>query len=202
MNLIKKCFLIAFLIFGVSCTSKLILQSDPSQADIFARVEGKSDKVKLGQTPMEITEVQLAETLKLSAESSQWVELTYEKKDYQSRNFLIPSNRWGENTKTLKISLLPVAEQTTVAKKMVNYFFNAKKFAETKQYDQAHSEIDKVLEIDSKSTQAMIMKAGIYFLQNRPEEAKKLYKDALALDPSSTDAIKMLEQIQNKSGGP
>ena len=61
-------------------------------------------------------------------------------------------------------------------------------------------EIDKVLEIVSQSSQALTMIAGIYFLQGRLEDSKKLYKDALALDPSSTDAIQMLEKIQNKGG--
>jgi len=183
-----------------ACTSKLIIQSEPQQADIFVGFEGKNDKVKLGQTPFEITEVQLAEALKITPESSQWLEFTFEKKDHLTRNLMIPSNRWGELSKTLKIQLPAAADQSTVVQRMIKHFFNAKKFAETKQYDQAHSEIDKILTIDSKSSQAMIMKAGIYFLQGNVEESKKLYKEALSIDPASTDAIQMLEKIQNKAG--
>lgn len=192
-------FLILFFLLS-GCTSKLIIQSTPQQADIFVAIEGKADRVKLGQTPMEITETQLAEMLKITPESSQWIEFTFEKKDFLTRNMMLPSNRWGEATKTLKVNLSPAPEQTTIVRKMINYFFNAKKFAESKQFEQAHSEIDKILEIDSKSSQAMTMKAGIFFLQGRLDESKKLYTEALALDPSSTDAIQMLEKIQNKRG--
>lgn len=192
-------FLILFFLLS-GCTSKLIIQSTPQQADIYVAIEGKADRVKLGQTPMEITETQLAEMLKITPESSQWIEFTFEKKDFLTRNMMLPSNRWGEATKTLKVNLSPAPEQTTIVRKMINYFFNAKKFAESKQFEQAHSEIDKILEIDSKSSQAMTMKAGIFFLQGRLDESKKLYTEALALDPSSTDAIQMLEKIQNKRG--
>ncbi len=192
-------FILLVLVSG-GCTSKLIVQSEPQQADVYAVIEGKADRVKLGQTPMEITEGQLAETLKITPESSQWIEFIFEKKDFLTRNMMLPSNRWGEATKTLKVNLTPAPDQTTVARRMIHYFFNAKKFAESKQFEQAHREIDKVLEIDSKSSQALTMKAGIFFLQGSLDDAKKLYSEALALDPSSTDAIQMLEKIQNKRG--
>lgn len=198
----KVVYLMLLIVFTFGCSAKLIIQSEPSQANIFVNVEGRTAPIKIGQTPLEVTEVQLAETLKLTPESSQWIEFSFEKKDFLNRKVMLPSNRWGESTKIIKINLPPSADQTTVAKKIINYFFNAKKFAETKQYDQAHSEIDKILEIDSKFSQAITMKAGIYFLQEKMEDAKKLYKDALTIDPASTDAIQMLERIQNKSSTP
>jgi tetratricopeptide (TPR) repeat protein len=177
--------------------STLVLQTEPTQAEVYVQVEGKKDRIKVGNTPMEFSEVQLAQQLKLSAESTQWVQFTFEKKEFMPRTVMVPSSRWGEKSKIMKIQLNPNTEQSTIAKEIISHFFNAKKFAETKQFDQAHSEIDKVLELDPKSTQALTMKAGIFYLQNKMEESKKYYKDALNIDPSSSDAIKMLEKIQN-----
>lgn len=190
-----------FLLGFTSCVSKVIIQSEPTKSDVFVRVEGKKDRVNLGQTPLEISESQLAEKLNLTPDSTQWINLILEKKEFTTREILIPSNRWGESSKIIKINLDKNPDKSTVVQEMLSYFFNAKKFAETKQYDQAHSEIDKILVMDSKNVRAINMKAGIFYLEGKLDEAKKLYRDALTIDPSSSDSIKMLEMIQNKSGG-
>ena len=206
MCVIKKStslvFLAALAAFALTsgCVSKMVIQSDPPQADVFAKVEGKKDRVNLGQTPLEISETQLAEKLSLSPDSTQWIQLSFEKKEFTAREILVPSNRWGETQKVVKLTLTSSPEKTTLVNEMLSFFFNAKKFAESKQFDQAHTEIDKALAMDSKSVRALNMKAGIYFLEGKLDEAKKYYRDALTIDPSSSDAIKMLEKIQNKSG--
>ena len=74
----------------LGCASKLIVQSEPPQADVFAKIEGKVDRVKLGQTPFEMSEVQINDFLKVSSDSAHWLELTFEKKEFQSRQVLIP----------------------------------------------------------------------------------------------------------------
>ena len=149
---------------------------------------------------MEISETQLADKLSLTPDSVQWVQLIMEKKEFSPREVLMPSSRWGERTKLIKLALSANPDKSTVVQEMLSLFFNAKKFAESKQFDQAHSEIDKVLALDSKSVRAMNMKAGIFYLEGKNDEAKRLYREALNLDPSSSDAIKMLEKIQNASG--
>lgn len=190
------------LILSAGCSSpRLIVQTEPQQAEVYLNLDGKTEKHKIGVSPVEIKEEQINETLKISSESTQWIQLTIEKKDFEKRVISLPSNRWGEVSKTMRLQLTPMEDSSTTVTRVLKYFFNAKKFVETKQFDQALAEIDKVLKVDSKMSQAIIMKAGIYFLQNNLNEAKLLYKEALTIDPSSTDAIQMLEKIQNKSGG-
>ena len=202
-NYKQQNFLIAIIsiFFAVGCANKIVIQSDPPQAEVFVRVEGKKDRVSIGTTPVEISESQLADKLNLTADSVQWIQLVLEKKEYTTREVLIPSNRWGETLKIVKLSLPNNPDKTTVVNEMLSYYFNAKKFAETKQFDQAHSELDKILSLDEKNVRALNMKAGVFFLEGKLDLAKKLYRDALTIDPASSDAIKMLEKIQNKSGG-
>lgn len=185
----------------VGCASKLVVQSEPDQVEVYASVEGKKDRVKIGETPFELTEVQLYEQLGLGPESSTWILLDFEKKEFKSRSVLVPASRWGEASKVVRIALSPKTEETTLSKKIINHFFNAKKYAESKQFPQALEEIDKILAIDSQLAQAIVMKAGVYFLQGDMNEAKSLYRKALDIEPGLTDAIQMLEAIQNKVGG-
>lgn len=201
MKHILSMLIAGFSLFWAACASKLVVQSEPSQAEVSAQVEGKQERVKLGLTPLEITETELAQKLMLTPVSTQWIKLNLDKKEFSSREVFLPSNRWGETLKIIKLKLESNPDKATVVQEMLSHFFNAKKFAETRQYAQAHSEIDKVLALDSKSVKAINMKAGIHYLEGRLDEAKKLYLDALNLDPNSSDSIKMLEKIQNKRGG-
>lgn len=193
-------FLLTVTIFADGCVSKMVIQSEPSQAEVYVRVEGKSDRILLGQTPLEISETQLADKLALGPDSIQWIQFVLEKKEYSPREIMIPSNRWGETSKVIKLALTSNPDKSTIVRDMLSHFFNAKKFAETKQFSQAHSEIDKILGLDSKSVKALNMKAGIFYLEGKLDEAKNLYRKALDVDPSSSDAIKMLEKLQNREG--
>lgn len=188
------------ILLASGCTSKLVIQSEPPQVDVSVSVEGQAERIKLGQTPIEIEEAKLNETLKLTSDSAQWILFTFEKKDFETKNVYLPSNRFGELTKTFKIQMKSMDANSTTVVKMMRHFFNAKKFAETRQYEQAHQEIDKVIALDSAIPQAYSMKGGIYFLQNQMDQAASYYTKAIQIDPSYDEAIKMLDTIKNKDG--
>lgn len=188
--------------FFVSCSSKLTIQSQPPDAQVFIAVQGKKDKTSAGKTPLEFTEAQLQTLLNISAQTSEWLQVTFEKKDFNTQTIFIPSNRWGELQKIVKVELEPTQDSSTVVQKIIRYLFNAKKFAETRQYDQAHQELDKTLQLDSNMAQAMAMKGGVYFLQGNYIESEVWYKKAITLDPSMSEAVQMLEKIKtSKDGG-
>ncbi len=183
-----------------SCTSKLVIQSEPPQVEVSVAIEGQAEKIKLGQTPLEIEEAKLNETLKLTSDSAQWIQFIFEKKDFETKTVYLPSNRFGELTKTFKIQMKTMDANSTTVVKMMRHFFNAKKFAETRQFEQAHQEIDKVIALDSQIPQAYSMKGGIYFLQSQMDQAANYYTKAIQIDPSFDEAIKMLDTIKNKDG--
>lgn len=189
---------VAFTIGLAGCTAKLIVQSDPPQAEVSVRVEGRKEQVKLGQTPLEITERDLMAKLNLSPDAVQWISLSLEKAQYSSREVLLPSSRWGGGARFIKLALEPSTEKMTTVSEILAHFFNAKKYADIRQFEQAHAELEKVLAIDNKSVNALNMNAGIFFLQGNLDEAKRIYREALAIDPKSSDAIKMLEKIGNR----
>jgi tetratricopeptide (TPR) repeat protein len=193
-------FYVVFL-FTCACASKLTLQSEPSDADVSISVAGKTDKAKAGKTPIELTENQLQQMLQVTPEKAALLEITIEKKDFETRTILFPSNRWGELSKTIKIQLTPRTEASDTVRVMLRHLFNGKKFAESRQYDQAQMELDKALAMDSKLAQAMSMKAGVFYLQNNFNEAEVWYKKALEVEPSFSEAIQMLEKLKNKKGG-
>jgi len=200
-NSILKILAFSLFTFSIGCSSKLILQSEPSDAEIFLGVAGKEDKTKAGVTPLELTETQLKDLLKISSDQISLMEVVFKKKDFEDLRVMMPSNRWGEMSKTVKVQLTPRTEASDTVRVILKHLFNAKKFTDSRQYDQAHAEIDKALTLDSKMTQAMTMKGSVYFLQANYIEAQNWYKKAIDTDPSSSEAIQMLERIQSKRSG-
>lgn len=194
-------FVLSLLMSVVGCASKLVIQSEPPQAEVFAQVEGRQDRVSLGTTPFEVGESELNQKLGISADSVQWVNLSFEKKEFSTREVVLPSSRWGERNKILKLRLSQNADKMTVVQQILSHFFNAKAFTESRQFGLAHSEIDKVLVIDPKSVRAINMKAGIFYLEGKMDEARRSYEEALAIDPKFSDSITMLERIRNRTGG-
>lgn len=194
-------FLIATLSLISACSSKLIVQSEPSDADVLLSVGNQKERVKAGKTPLEMSERQLAELLHLSPQRTDLITVHFEKKEFEEKDVLVPSNRWGETSKTVKVDLVPRTEVGTSLSRLLQHLFNARKFAETRQYDQAHGEVDKVLSLDSNLAPAMVMKGSVYFLQGQIADAETWYKKALDKDPGQSEAVQMLEKIRNKKGG-
>lgn len=191
----------AILIFiATGCSSKLILQSEPSDAEISIAVAGKAEKAKAGKTPLELTETQLQTMLQVSPDKAALLEITIEKKDFETKTILFPSNRWGEMSKTVKLRLEPRTEASDTVRLMLRHLFNGKKFAESRQFEQAHIELDKAIALDSKLAQAMTMKAGVYYLQGNFVEAETWYKKTLEVDPTFSEAVQMLEKLRGKKG--
>ncbi len=188
-------------LFTSACASKLTLQTEPSDADVSISVAGKAEKAKAGKTPIELTEAQLQQMLQVAPDKAALLEITIEKKDFETRTILFPSNRWGELSKTIKLQLTPRTEASDTVRIMLRHLFNGKKFAESRQYEQAHIELDKAMALDSKLAQAMSMKAGVFYLQNNFAEAEAWYKKALETEPSFSEAVQMLEKLKNKRGG-
>ncbi len=192
--------LLGILFFVLSaCTSKLIVLSEPPGADVFVGIPGKKDPKKIGVTPVEVSEIQLSEHLQLTSSRADFIEIQLQKKDYQTEKALLPSNRWGELSKTIKFHLEPGTDEAKQVRGLIRHLLNAQKFAQTRQYEQAHTELDKALATVPNFAQAMSVKGAVYFLQGNMSEAEKWYRKAVDIDPDMEDSIKMLEKIKAAS---
>lgn len=189
-------YILVFLILN-GCATKITLETEPNATDVFASTNGEVFE-KLGTTPLTINDSELSAKLKLDPARNDLVLFKFSKKDFKTNLFYLSANRWGETEKVLKIKMIPGKDDHTLAKEIVQYFVNAQRFSDIRQFEQAHFQLDKVLEIMPDSSQAMIMKGALYFLQNQNEESLKWYEKAINMDPGLTEAIKMVEKLRAK----
>lgn len=194
---LKTYLLILLPLILVSCATKITFETEPTATEVSASTNGEIFE-KLGTTPLTISDTELSAKLKLDPARSDLVLFRLNKKDFKTNLFYLSANRWGETEKVLKIKMIPGKDDHTLAKEIVQHFVNAQRFSDIRQFEQAHFQLDKVLEIMPDSSQAMIMKGALYFLQNQNEESLKWYEKAISIDPGLTEAIKMVEKLKAK----
>jgi len=193
-------FTLLFAGLQISCASKYIVKSEPSEAEVFAKIVGKEEKISLGKTPFEISQEELQKKTQISSASGDFFELIIEKKDFLPERMLVPASRMGTNETIILAKLKPGQEESKTAQKLLQYLFNAQKFANLKEFSRAHEEGDKALAVDSEFTRGLSFKASIYFIQREYAESLKWFEKALALDPNFDDANKMIVYLKKVAG--
>ena len=179
----------------ISCTSKIKIQSVPSDAEIFISQQNSLERKSLGKTPLEISVKDFSEKAGGQLRNGEFYILTIESKDCESEKILLPPQPFGVTETQVIAKLIPLKEGIQ-AKGILERLHNAQKFAQGGQFERALMETDKVLEIDSKLTRALSMKGSIYYLQKKYDEALTWFDKAIIQDPSFEEAVHMINKIK------
>jgi len=190
----------------VGCSSKLVVETEPSDAKISIAVHGSERKVKFGQTPLEVTESDIRKKVGVSLGKISLVEVHLEKDGFKREKILITSGQWGSLASRMKVKMKEAKRETEHIDELLQHMMNAQKFTHTRQFSRAHSEIDKALVMSPKFGRAMAMKGAIFYLQKLLVESEQWYEKSLEQNDeksleqnaSLTDSIKMLDIIRRK----
>lgn len=183
----------------VACSSTLKVQSDPTGAEAFIRQQNGTEKKPIGKTPIEIPFTELYQKAGGSASEGEYLVLTLENKDFETKEVLIPPHTFGNQTSLVQVKMQS-SKDAVNASQILTRLHNAQKFAQSAQFERAHIETDKALEVDSQFVRAISLKGSIYYLQKNYSEALKWFEKALTIDPSFDEAVKMIAKIKQEAG--
>lgn len=190
-------YIILFLILSlIGCTPSITIKSEPSEANIFARVPGQTEKVSIGKSPLTFTVKELDSTLRMSPASGDFVEFIIEKDSFQTKSLMVPPSRLLTIETLIAVKLDSGNDQTKMADNLIQYIINSQKFINSKDFERAHIELDKALEVSPKFTKALFLKAQNYFLQGNYQKSLELFERANLLEPGNDDVIKMITHIR------
>ncbi len=181
----------------VGCSSKLKIQSEPSDIEVFVAQQNSAQKKSLGKTPIEITYSDLSEKVGGTQSSGEFLNISFEAKDFDIEKVLLPSKPFGLTSTQIYVKLTPLKD-VSQARDILQKLHNAQKFAQAGQFDRAFVDIDKVLEVDPSFIRALSLKGSVYYLQKNYDEALKWFEKALALDGSFEEAVKMIAKIKEE----
>jgi tetratricopeptide (TPR) repeat protein len=192
-----KNVVLSSLVFLVACSSKLKIQSEPSDIEVFVSQQNSAQKKSLGKTTIEITYSDLSEKIRGTQNSGEFVYMSFESKDFDIEKVLLPSRPFGLTSTQIFVKLTPLKD-VSQARDILQKLHNAQKFAQAGQFDRALVDIDKVLEVDPNFIRALSLKGSVYYLQKNYDEALKWFEKALALDGSFEEAVKMIAKIKEE----
>jgi tetratricopeptide (TPR) repeat protein len=186
-----------FIFASLGCSTKLKVQSEPTDAEVFVSQQYSTEKKSLGKTPLEISYAELNEKSGGPPKAGEFLVLSFEAKDFEAEKILLPAAPFGATDSNVSVRMV-ASKDANRAKNILDRLHNAQKFAQSSQFERAHIETDKVLEIDPNFLRALSMKGSIYYLQKQYEEALKWFEKALAADNSFEEAAKMISKIRQE----
>lgn len=192
-----KMILGVFILSSLGCSTKLKVQSEPADAEVFVSQQYSTEKKSLGKTPLEISYSELNQKSGGTPKSGEFLVLSIEAKDFEAEKILLPAAPFGATGSNVNVKLV-ASKDANQAKNILDRLHNAQKFAQSSQFERALIETDKVLEIDPKFPRALSMKGSIFYLQKKYDEALKWFEKALAADNSFEEAVKMINKIKQE----
>jgi tetratricopeptide (TPR) repeat protein len=182
-----------------ACSSTTIITSDPAEVEVYLRRPNVDEKKALGTTPLELSGTQIAEKTNIRPSSGAYYEIIAEKKGYQPQRVLVPASRFNTSKTEVHLKLRPGEDAGLQASDIVEYLFNAQKFAQMKEFERAQMEVEKALKVNKKFIRAISMRGTIYYMQGRYNDSLQWFEKALELDPKFEDAVKMIAHIRKKA---
>lgn len=192
-------FALMSLLWIAACAAPRVkIESEPMGVDVFVSNPGSRELKPLGKTPFDITFAELNQRAKRAeGDSNNLVLLTFESKETETQKILVPLVSIGLKSIELKVPLDKKQEDKSSVV-ILQHLHNAQKFAQSGEFERAHIECDKVLEINPQLVRAISTKASIYYVQRKLENSEIWYEKALAIDPSFDEAIQMISKIKQE----
>lgn len=190
------------LLLLTNCASKISVKTEPSDVNLYIRNPGSSDKILLGKSPYESTVDEIESKIKVSGQTSQYFEMIAEKEGLNNEVLLVPLSRIGHLKSEIFIKMESGVESAKLLSTLLQYIFNAQKFANSRLFERALEEVDKALAIEPNFANALTMKGSIYFLAGNFSDSLKNYEMAIKIDPKNEDALRMIASLREKVGLP
>jgi len=192
------------LIIGVSwlaltaCASgSLRVSSSPEQADVSViRENGNPEKV--GQTPLQIDERQLAGRGK-------YITIVISKDGYHTERFVVPTAMTGTylqmNAKLKEVELPATCQnQSAAIDKISRGIADVQALIRSRQLNEAQSKINSLLNDYSNVGVLYDLLGNIHYMNRNLELALTAYQKSLNIDPTNADTQRMVKKLSEIVG--
>ena len=177
----------------------MTIVTEPPDVEIYAGQRDTENPVLLGNSPLELTESEVSDRINIDPDKFSFLEISLKKFGYETEKIWLPSRGWDTQHVTVKVQMKESGAKGGKLDLVLQYILNAQKFAEARQYEQAHISLDEALKIAPRFARATSMKAAVFYLQKSYDKSRQWYQKTLEIDPSHGEAVKMLDQISKKT---
>lgn len=192
----KLSVVISLLLFLPACASKLVISSQPAEAEVYARNEKTGANVFIGKTPIAKALNEFQDKLDTGAIDGSFFLLEFKKPDYVTKEVVLPASRWNTLETHLHVEL--EKDKGQASHLLIQHLLNAQSFMSKGLVDRAKLEVDRALKLDPKFAWGYIMSGQIQYISRNFNDSLLAFEKAIEIDPENEQALKMLTRVRQK----
>ena len=191
-----KYIFILFILTSCAQVVSLEVKSTPSKAIVYAQSLGDTNKVQIGQTPLQINSQEIQEKLntkgiiKIEIEKDQFHTETFYLSDFSSRKVELSYN----------LIKLPSIDQANKVDEIIAQLFICQKYVKVKRYDDCQSILTTLKKQFPEVSTIYEFEGSIFYIQKQNKKAVNSFITALKYNPDNAEAKRMINIIRNVKG--
>lgn len=188
-------FLFTFTILS-GCGYALRIRSNPDDAGIFMVAPKTSEKKYIGQSPLDLKTEDVSSMMHVLPSSRDYLLVIVEKKDFETKQLLVPLSTLGAFDTRLDVKLNPVVAGPDKSTLMVQYLLNAQELVNEGDLSRADLEVERAIQLDSKNPWPLVMRGHILLLKKDYKNSLISFEKSLEMDPTNESILKRVVNIR------
>ena len=188
--------ILALLLSVSACSTSVQISSNPSGANVWVKPLGSGTRKSIGQTPLTFDPSDLDGV----PNSSGPLSVQMEKDGYQPADIIVTDIGSGKVEVHKDLVAGPGFDNPSKLNSHLERVFTAQQLIQVKRFDDAEKILTTVK--NAVPTLAVVheLLGGVYFLKGEKVKALDAFQRALALNPTSIDAINMTRELADQAG--
>jgi tetratricopeptide (TPR) repeat protein len=188
---------LALSFYSCGSGSTIKIASEPAGATIFVKSLGSKDGEKIGVTPFEIKDDQLAK--KKLKDGPLVVEL--EKQGYANKTVILSEVEAVDIDVSVPLQAVDQLKEANQYDDISSKLFEVQRLTRTKNYSEALKLVKSVQKLNPEISVPYELEGGILYLQKNLKESYNAFDLAYSKNSSNTFALRMKKIIRAKLGG-
>jgi tetratricopeptide (TPR) repeat protein len=180
-----------------ACSStQIALHTTPTQARVYAKSLGRGKLEYLGETPLYLK----GEQLEKEYAGSGPVYLEFRKEGFKTGNTIVTELSYIDLNITTELTPESGFEDFTTVNILIDSMFECQRLVKVKRYDEALSRLTEVKRQAPQVSAVYELEGGIFYLQQRFQDALDSYRLAVKYNPRNAEALRMKNLIEDSFG--
>ena len=194
--LTKQLFILFLISLLTACgTSKVIIQTVPAGAEVYARESGEVVEKSLGVTPLELSNEEIDKLIK-SPKNPTVLKIALH--GHQTEKIIITDFERSEVTYNFKLKENSHAEFISKMDSTSNSLFEAQRLLRNGNVEKSITILDDLLKNYKESSFINELMGSAYYMKKDFKKSLFYYESAYKYDSKNIDAYKMKQYLENK----
>jgi tetratricopeptide (TPR) repeat protein len=181
----------------VSCSStQVALHTTPSQSRVYAKSLGRGKTEFIGETPLFIKGDQLEKEFGGSGP----IYLEFRKEGYRTASTIVTELSFIDLNLTMEMTPESGMEDPSIVNALIDTMFESQRLVRVKRYDEALNLLGEVKKKAPQVSAIYELEGGIYYLQQKYQDALDSYRLAVKYNPRNAEALRMKNSIEDSFG--